>query len=58
MTAASQVMVAAVVRCGTLESRNTIDVSPLPVARPLIDVEPPLVAMVCGKAVPPVGRTL
>ena len=36
----------------------TIVVSPLPVRRPVILVEPPLAAIVCGDADPAVGRTL
>ena len=44
--------------CGKPESRTTTVVAPLPVSKPVIDVEPPLVVTVDGFGVPDVGLTL
>jgi len=57
-SAYEQVIVDVVFFAGELESRTTRVVGPLPVSKPVIDVEPPLVDTVCGVAIPRVALTL
>ena len=54
----SQVIVAVTLFCGVLESRNTTEVFPLPVSRPLICAEPPFAEMVDCDGMPLDGLTL